>query len=198
MAISSAASGDPGKAAPSRAGGRTTEPTVSDTGMELEAALPVVAPQSDVPTSPGEHPAPSAPELFEPNIAAAHLKNESPETILHLDQNFARLMREVHENRPGDDLDIIRRAWLFCLQQHEGQKRASGEPYVVHPLEVALVLAELKMDSTAIAAGVLHGAGGDTDVASGEIAGRFGDPGGRIVERGTELGKIKFAKREEQ
>jgi len=166
--------------------------------MELEAALPVVTPQSEALPSMADEPAPATPELFEPNIAAAHLKNEAQETILHLDQNFARLMREVHENRPGDDLDIIRRAWVFCLQQHEGQKRASGEPYVVHPLEVALVLAELKMDSTAIAAGLLHDAVEDTDVTTTEIENQFGEQVAHIVDGVTKLDRIKFANREDQ
>ena len=171
---------------------------MTDTGMELEAALPVVTPQSEALPSMADEPAPATPELFEPNIAAAHLKNESQETILHLDQNFARLMREVHENRPGDDLDIIRRAWVFCLQQHQGQKRASGEPYVVHPLEVALVLAELKMDSTAIAAGLLHDAVEDTDVTTTEIENQFGEQVAHIVDGVTKLDRIKFANREDQ
>jgi len=166
--------------------------------MELEAALPVVTPQSEALPSMADEPAPATPELFEPNIAAAHLKNEAQETILHLDQNFARLMREVHVNRPGDDLDIIRRAWVFCLQQHEGQKRASGEPYVVHPLEVALVLAELKMDSTAIAAGLLHDAVEDTDVTTTEIENQFGEQVAHIVDGVTKLDRIKFANREDQ
>ncbi len=103
----------------------------------------------------------------------------------------------MHENRPADDLEIIRKAWAFCLQQHEGQKRASGEPYIIHPLEVAQVLAELKMDSTAIAAGLLHDAVEDTDVTSVEIAKRFGDQVAHIVEGVTKLEKIKFANRED-
>ena len=83
-----------------------------------------------------------------------------------IDGNFAKLLATVHENRPGDDLEIVRAAWAFCIQQHEGQKRASGEPYIIHPLEVGQVLAELKMDSTAIAAGLLHDAVEDTDVTT--------------------------------
>ena len=110
---------------------------------------------------------------------------------------FARVLETVHANRPADDLEIIRRAWAFCQQQHEGQKRASGEPYIIHPLEVALVLAELKMDSTAIAAGLLHDAVEDTDVTSIEIAKRFNEQVAHIVEGVTKLDKIKFANRED-
>jgi GTP pyrophosphokinase len=114
-----------------------------------------------------------------------------------VDAKFARLLQEVHENRPGDDLKIIRQAWEFCLQQHEGQKRASGDPYAVHPLEVALVLAELKMDSTAIAAGLLHDSVEDTHVTSLEIEKLFGEQVAHIVEGVTKLDKIKFANRED-
>ena len=114
-----------------------------------------------------------------------------------VDAKFQRLLATVHENRPGDDLEIIRKAWAFCLQQHEGQKRASGEPYIIHPLEVGQVLAELKMDSTAIAAGLLHDAVEDTDVTSAEIAKRFGEQVAHIVEGVTKLEKIKFANRED-
>ena len=199
MAISSAASGDPGKAAPPRLDGAAAEPGVSDTGMEMEAALPAVIPLNADPTKPILPPAAAAvatPE-FKSTITADHLKNETAAVVRELEDKFARLLEEVHENRPGDDLDIIRRAWVFCLQQHEGQKRASGEPYVIHPLEVAQVLAELKMDSTAIAAGLLHDAVEDTDVTTAEIETQFGEQVAHIVEGVTKLDKIKFANRED-
>ena len=84
------------------------------------------------------------------------------------------------------------------MHQHEGQKRASGEPYIIHPLEVAQVLAEMKMDSTAIAAGLLHDAVEDTDVTSVRRSPkRFGEQVAHIVEGVTKLDKIKFANREE-
>jgi GTP diphosphokinase / guanosine-3',5'-bis(diphosphate) 3'-diphosphatase len=129
--------------------------------------------------------------------SASHLLGISSEDIHTVDAKFQKLLATVHENRPGDDLEIIRKAWEFCLQQHEGQKRASGEPYIIHPLEVGQVLAELKMDSTAIAAGLLHDAVEDTDVTSAEIAKRFGDQVAHIVEGVTKLEKIKFANRED-
>jgi GTP pyrophosphokinase len=131
------------------------------------------------------------------NSSASHLAGSSVKDIQSVDAKFQRLLATVHENRPGDDLEIIRKAWAFCLQQHEGQKRASGEPYIIHPLEVGQVLAELKMDSTAIAAGLLHDAVEDTDVTSVEIAKRFGDQVAHIVEGVTKLEKIKFANRED-
>jgi GTP pyrophosphokinase len=132
-----------------------------------------------------------------PEPSASHLKGVSAAEIAELDAKFLRLLEIVHQNRPGDNLDVIRKAWAFSMLQHEGQKRASGEPYIIHPLEVALVLAELKMDSTAIAAGLLHDAVEDTDVTTAEVARRFGDQLANIVEGVTKLDKIKFANRDE-
>jgi GTP pyrophosphokinase len=132
-----------------------------------------------------------------PESSASHLEGLAAGDVEAIDAKFQKLLDTVHENRPGDDLEIIRKAWAFCLQQHEGQKRASGEPYVIHPLEVGQVLAELKMDSTAIAAGLLHDAVEDTDVTSAEIAKRFGEQVAHIVEGVTKLDKIKFANRED-
>src|ERR1035441_8350752 len=74
----------------------------------------------------------------------------------------------------GDDLALIRKAWEFCVRHHEGQMRASGEPYIVHPLEVAEVLAEMRMDSTSIAAGLLHDSVEDTPATNEEIEAGFG------------------------
>ncbi|HEY3837372.1 MAG TPA: HD domain-containing protein, partial [Bryobacteraceae bacterium] len=114
-----------------------------------------------------------------------------------LDTRFERVLDAVRTNRPNDDLDLIRAAWDFCQEQHQDQRRASGEPYVIHPLEVAQVLADLKMDATAIAAGLLHDAVEDTDVSTQEIARRFGEQVAHIVEGVTKLDKIKFANRED-
>jgi GTP diphosphokinase / guanosine-3',5'-bis(diphosphate) 3'-diphosphatase len=139
----------------------------------------------------------AAPVLQPGDRAASHLAGTPAAEIDAVDHKFQTLLATVHTNRPGDDLEIIRKAWQFCLQQHEGQKRASGEPYIIHPLEVAQVLAELKMDSTAIAAGLLHDAVEDTDVTSVEIARRFNDQVAHIVEGVTKLDKIKFANRED-
>src|ERR1700733_8444988 len=177
----------------------------TETGIELEAALSVAEPPVASEATPRvkrkkQSVIPDTSTLVIAGVdesSASHLLGISKEDIQSVDAKFNKLLATVHENRPGDDLDIIRKAWAFCLQQHEGQKRASGEPYVIHPLEVGQVLAELKMDSTAIAAGLLHDAVEDTDVTSAEIAKRFGDQVAHIVEGVTKLEKIKFANRED-
>jgi GTP pyrophosphokinase len=108
------------------------------------------------------------------------------------------LLKQVHANRPSEDISLIRKAWEFCVKHHEGQMRASGEPYIVHPLEVAEVLAEMKMDATAIAAGLLHDAVEDTPATNEEIAAGFGDQVAHIVEGVTKIDKIQFANREDR
>ena len=115
-----------------------------------------------------------------------------------IDARFEKLLRQVQSNRPNEDVSLIRKAWEFCVQHHAGQARASGEPYIIHPLEVAEVLAEMKLDATAIAAGLLHDSVEDTPATSDEIAAHFGDQVAHIVEGVTKIDKIQFANREDR
>jgi len=104
----------------------------------------------------------------------------------------------MRASRPNDDLELIRKAYEFSQKHHAGQSRASGEPYLVHPLEVALVLAEMKMDPVAIAAGLLHDSVEDTSVTVVDIRKEFGEQVAHIVEGVTKISAIDFATREEQ
>ena len=176
--------------------------------MGLEATLPSVPlrpPSTEHLASLDEPSGAFASPSTRRNGPAPKLKTESPAAISpaaaplkdNFDARFERVLATVRANRPHDDLDLIRTAWDFCQEQHQGQRRASGEPYVIHPLEVAQVLADLKMDATAIAAGLLHDAVEDTNVSTQEIARRFGEQVAHIVEGVTKLDKIKFANRED-
>jgi len=176
--------------------------------MGLEAMLPAVPERSSPPEQlssldepSGAFAAPShsnAPALQPENVPPAKTSGDAPAAPSNdFSARFERVLATVRANRPHDDLDLIRSAWAFCQEQHEGQRRASGEPYVIHPLEVAQVLADLKMDATAIAAGLLHDAVEDTDVSTQEIARRFGEQVAHIVDGVTKLDKIKFANRED-
>src|ERR1700675_1075617 len=127
----------------------------------------------------------------------ASLRQQIATTALTLTK-FRDLMKRIQENRPQDDLAIVKKAYDYSLKNHEGQSRASGEPYLVHPLEVALVLAEMKMDPVAIAAGLLHDSVEDTSVTTVDIRKEFGEQVAHIVEGVTKIGKIDFASREEQ
>jgi GTP pyrophosphokinase len=111
---------------------------------------------------------------------------------------FRELVRRLQANRPGDDLELVRKAYEFSQKYHAGQTRASGQPYLVHPLEVALVLAEMKMDPVAIAAGLLHDSVEDTSITVVDIRKEFGEQVAHIVEGVTKISAIDFATREEQ
>lgn len=132
-------------------------------------------------------------------MPAASIPAASPNSDdRHLAETFEVLLATVRRNRPADDFAIIQQAYDFSLKHHTGQKRASGEPFALHPLEVALVLAEMKLDSTAIAAGLLHDAVEDTPVTSREISELFGEQVAHIVDGVTKIEKIQFANREDR
>ncbi len=111
---------------------------------------------------------------------------------------YRELLKKVRENRPEEDVAVVRKAYEFSQRHHAGQTRASGEPYLVHPLEVAILLADMRLDSTAIAAGLLHDSVEDTAVTIEELTKEFGEQVGHIVEGVTKISKIEFASREEQ
>jgi GTP pyrophosphokinase len=132
--------------------------------------------------------------------ASSAVRAPSPQSIDtdQINKRFEALLRRVQANRPSEDVSLIRKAWEFCVKHHDGQMRASGEPYVIHPLEVAEVLAELKMDATSIAAGLLHDSVEDTPATNEEIGEKFGDQVAHIVEGVTKIDKIQFANREDR
>ena len=129
---------------------------------------------------------------------AAAPESEAAQIQRAIDIRFEGLLRHVQANRPSEDVSLIRKAWEFCVKHHAGQMRASGEPYIIHPLEVAEVLAEMKMVATAIAAGLLHDSVEDTPATNEEIAAGFGDQVAHIVEGVTKIDKIQFANREDR
>ena len=110
---------------------------------------------------------------------------------------YRDLLRKVKAYRPPEDQALVKKAYEFSEQHHKGQVRQSGEPYLVHPLEVAILLAEMRLDATAIAAGLLHDAVEDTTVTVDEIKAEFGEQVAHIVEGVTKISKIDFASSEE-
>ncbi|HEY1730346.1 MAG TPA: bifunctional (p)ppGpp synthetase/guanosine-3',5'-bis(diphosphate) 3'-pyrophosphohydrolase [Terriglobales bacterium] len=110
---------------------------------------------------------------------------------------FRDLLRKVRSYRPSDDLTSIKKAYEFSQEHHKGQARESGEPYLAHPLQVATILAEMQLDTTAITAGLLHDAVEDTSVTIDEIQSEFGEQVAHIVEGVTKISKIDFASSEE-
>jgi GTP diphosphokinase / guanosine-3',5'-bis(diphosphate) 3'-diphosphatase len=132
-------------------------------------------------------------------LAPAHSSQIKPrKDDRSIDERFEALLRHAQANRPNEDISLIRKAWEFCVSHHKGQTRASGEPYIVHPLEVAEVLVEMKLDATAVAAALLHDAVEDTPATNEEIGEKFGDQVAHIVEGVTKIDKIQFANREDR
>ncbi len=131
-------------------------------------------------------------------VVPAPKAQSHPTDELSIDERIEALLKHAQANRPNEDISLIRKAWEFCVSHHKGQTRASGEPYIVHPLEVAEVLVEMKLDATAVAAALLHDAVEDTPATSEEIGDKFGDQVAHIVEGVTKIDKIQFANREDR
>jgi len=102
------------------------------------------------------------------------------------------IIDKVIENNPDADVDIIDRAYIFSARVHDGQVRLSGEPYLSHPLEVAGILADMKLDSVSVAAGLLHDVIEDTHAAPDEIEDIFGKNVLHIVSGVTKLSKLNY------
>src|SRR4026209_2983806 len=106
---------------------------------------------------------------------------------------FETLLEKVRAYSPEADLELLRRAYVFSALEHKGQVRHSGEPYLVHPLEVADSLADMKLDVAAVAARLLHDVVEDTLTTPERIEGLFGREIARIVEGVTKLGAVPFS-----
>src|SRR5919107_618522 len=111
---------------------------------------------------------------------------------------FEDLVEKVRASNPEADVELLRRAYVFSAFEHKGQVRHSGEPYLVHPLEVADQLADMKLDVVAIAAGLLHDIVEDTQTPIERIKELFGADVAHVVEGVTKLGAIPFSSSEER
>src|SRR3954470_10108295 len=108
------------------------------------------------------------------------------------------IIEKVSRNRPNPDIELIRRAYLFSAMHHRGQKRASGEPYLVHPLEVANILADMRLDETSVSTGLLHDVVEDTLVDLDTIKSYFGDTIALLVDGLTKIATISELSKEKQ
>ena len=108
------------------------------------------------------------------------------------------ILDRVEKHHRGDNLDLIRRAYIFSAKEHKGQLRASGEPYLTHPLEVANILAEMKMDAVTVSVGLLHDVVEDTLTTLEKIEELFGPDVAHIVDGVTKISQIPFTSKEEK
>jgi len=108
------------------------------------------------------------------------------------------LIDEIPKYQPGADLAVLERAYQFSERSHRGQQRASGEPYLSHPLQVASLLVDFKMDVTTVTAGLLHDVLEDTGATKDDLEREFGREIADLVDGVTKLGKLAFSSREER
>jgi GTP pyrophosphokinase len=111
---------------------------------------------------------------------------------------FEDLIDKVRTATPEADTELLRRAYVFSAYEHKGQVRRSGEPYLVHPLEVADLLADMRLDVVAVAAGLLHDIVEDTPTTIEKIRELFGEEVAHVVEGVTKLSSLQFSSSEER
>jgi GTP pyrophosphokinase len=112
-------------------------------------------------------------------------------------RRFEDIVERVQEYNPGADLDLLRKAYIFSAREHRSQVRRSGEPYLVHPLEVAFILADLHLDTASIVAGLLHDVVEDTLTTGETVSEYFGSDVANIVDGVTKISKLKFGSDEQ-
>jgi len=105
---------------------------------------------------------------------------------------YQDLLVRVRRYHPSDDISMIEKAYQFAYEAHKDQRRKSGEPYIIHPLGVAIVLADLEMDKETIIGGLLHDVVEDTKYTDEEIRREFGEDVALLVEGVTKLDKMKY------
>ncbi|MFQ5827610.1 MAG: RelA/SpoT family protein [Candidatus Methylomirabilia bacterium] len=108
------------------------------------------------------------------------------------------LLEEIPKYQPGADLDILQRAFRFSERSHQGQQRASGEPYLSHPVEVADLLVRFRMDVMTVTAGLLHDVIEDSKATKDDLTREFGSEIAELVDGVTKIGKLAFSSREER
>src|SRR5262249_20753296 len=105
--------------------------------------------------------------------------------------------KKVQDYLPAAPIEVIRRAYDFSAEKHKNQRRGTGEPYVSHPLEVAHIIADLKLDVPSIATGLLHDTVEDTLTTLRQLEAIFGSESASLVDGVTKISQINFPSREE-
>jgi GTP pyrophosphokinase len=129
-------------------------------------------------------------------LAERRAFEESGEFI-QLENRLSTVVQKIRAYHPDPDIEMLRNAFSYAAQMHEGQTRKSGEPYMSHPLEVMDVIADLRLDVASLVAGLLHDTVEDTDTTVEDLRERYGDDVAFLVDGVTKLSKFQFNTREE-
>ena len=140
-------------------------------------------------------PRPRVPAAHAPALVPLDAEAPPPKPRKRLMRQYD-LIERVKEYNPTANEDLLNRAYVYAMRAHGEQKRASGDPYISHPLEVAAILTELKLDDATIAAALLHDTIEDTDATRAEIDRLFGHEIGLLVEGLTKLKRLELVSRE--
>src|SRR5881409_2390058 len=111
---------------------------------------------------------------------------------------FEDILDKVESYKPDFDEELLQKAYIFSAREHRGQVRSSGEPYLVHPLNVAHILADLHLDETSIAVGLLHDVLEDTLTTKEKLQEMFGDDVAELVDGVTKISRYAYVSKEEQ
>ena len=118
---------------------------------------------------------------------------EAPADFTSPEVLYEDLVRSIRKYHPSDDLTMIERAYRIAKEAHKEQKRKSGEPYIIHPLCVAIILADLELDKETIAAGILHDIVEDTEMTEEELTAQFGQEVALLVDGVTKLTQLSWS-----
>ena len=118
---------------------------------------------------------------------------KAPEDYQDPEQLYQALIARVRKYHPSADITMIEKAYKIGTEAHNGQVRKSGEPYIIHPLWVGIILADLEMDKETIVAGMLHDAVEDTDMTLEDVTKEFGEEVALLVDGVTKLGQLSYS-----
>jgi guanosine-3',5'-bis(diphosphate) 3'-pyrophosphohydrolase len=127
-----------------------------------------------------------------PSPSNVPLSFQRDRAIRQLESRFEELLEKLRKNRPSEDPWVVRRAYEIACERHRDQFRSSGDPYISHLLEVAHILADMRMDATTLTAALLHDAIEDTEYPVGRIEERFGPDVARLVEGVTKISRLNM------
>ena len=119
---------------------------------------------------------------------------EDPAPFTPPEELYSELIRTIRSYHPSEDTSLIRKAYEVAAEQHKDQKRRSGEPYIIHPLCVGIILADLEMDKETIAAALLHDVVEDTGMELSEVESEFGTEIANLVDGVTKLTQLNYDK----
>ncbi len=123
----------------------------------------------------------------------ADVELENPADFTSPEELYQDLIRSIRKYHPSDDITMVEKAYMVAREAHKDQKRKSGEPYIIHPLCVAIILADLEMDKETIIAGILHDVVEDTVMTLNEVSDVFGPEVALLVDGVTKLTQLSWS-----